>query len=69
VSQVAGKSKEQREQEKKQLRYVAQRKKHLEELYKLTYERNEVSKRIRKLQKEMAGWDSWLYKAESVKDD
>ena len=60
MSQVAGKSKKEKEQEKKQLRYIAQRKKQLKELYQLTFERNELSKRIRKLQKEMSGWDRGL---------
>ena len=60
MSLVARKSKAQIEQEKKQLRYVTQRKKQLKELYQLTFERNELSKRIRKLQKEMSGWDRGL---------
>lgn len=54
------KTKKQIALEKKQLRYVAQRKKQLKELHKLVYERNELNRMIRKLQKEMAGWDRGL---------
>ena len=40
-----------------EMKYVRQRKKQLKELFSLIYKRNELSRAIRRLQKEMNEWD------------
>ena len=45
---------------KDQKRYIENRKKGIKELQKLIYDKSLISKQIRAIQKELAGWDRLL---------
>lgn len=46
--------------QKNEKRYISHRKKILKEKINLIYDRNKINQRLRKINKDLDGWDRWL---------